>query len=231
MLGPSAARRAARRRRLGALEAWCHAAAGPCKPGSWQDRERAARPALVSAVEGLRVAGASRQRRNAALHAARAPPSGFLKASAEEIAKATQGPRLGFQLEAEDAVRGAVCDVGCLADKAVVSESEQRQWALAPLSMDWEAKPEPDVRCGSKWLEDGGKVIHVAELESKLRNLADSLSRAPWRRRGRGREHEDEPNQTTSMGGDGVGGVDVLLEALGVTTRGRRARSTHPSGA
>eukprot|EP00959_Pyramimonas_sp_CCMP1952_P121122 2532348-Pyramimonas_sp.AAC.1 len=46
VLGPSAARRAARRRRLRALEAWCHAVAGPCKPGSWQDRERAARPAL-----------------------------------------------------------------------------------------------------------------------------------------------------------------------------------------
>ena len=46
--GPSAARRAARRRRLGALEAWCRAVAGPCAPGSWQDRERAARPALVA---------------------------------------------------------------------------------------------------------------------------------------------------------------------------------------
>ncbi|CAK0857963.1 unnamed protein product, partial [Prorocentrum cordatum] len=174
MLGPSAARRAARRRRLGALEAWCHAVAGPCRPGSWQDRERAARPALVSAVEGRRVAGASRQRRNAALHAACAPPSGFLRASAEEIAEAARGPRLGFLVEAEHAAHVASGDAGGLANRAAENECEQMQWVSAPLRVNWGAKLNT-YSGGSMWPEFGVQVIHVAELEPQLLNLAGGL--------------------------------------------------------
>ncbi|CAK0855222.1 unnamed protein product, partial [Prorocentrum cordatum] len=55
-------------------------------------------------------------------------------------------------------------------------EGEQGQWALAPLSVDWEAKLEPGVTSCSEALERGGKVIHVAELESRLPSMADEAS-------------------------------------------------------
>ena len=87
--------------------------------------------------------------------------------------------------------------------------------ALVPPSADWEAKQEPDCRSGSKWLGFDGKVIHVAELEPRLLNLACSLSRAPWRRRGRRKEDEDEPIQKAAVDGVGLGeiaGKDVGSE-------------------
>ena len=70
--------------------------AEPPAPGSWQDRELAARPALVRATAGRRVSGAARRRRNTALHARRSPPSGFARASGAELAWAAAGPRLGW---------------------------------------------------------------------------------------------------------------------------------------
>ncbi|CAK0840194.1 unnamed protein product [Prorocentrum cordatum] len=91
-LGPTAARRAARARRMAALVAGCRA--GPWPPGSWQDREQAARPALRSAAAGLRVAGRPRRRRNAAWHAADPPPRGFARATDEELEASAAGPRL-----------------------------------------------------------------------------------------------------------------------------------------
>ena len=95
-VGASAARRRARVRRLqAAVAAVGKAAKGG--PGSWQDREAAARPALRLAASGCRVPGATRRRRNAAWHAQLAPAGGFARASAAGISLAAAGPRLGRQ--------------------------------------------------------------------------------------------------------------------------------------
>ena len=96
LLGATAARRAARARARAALEAaLVPLAQARATPGPWVDRERAARPALKLAVEGSRVPGSKRRRRNAALHAQRVPPGGFAQASVEGLAWAAAGPRLG----------------------------------------------------------------------------------------------------------------------------------------
>ncbi|CAK0906279.1 unnamed protein product, partial [Prorocentrum cordatum] len=96
ILGPTAARRAARRRCQQACEAALrNLLAAAAAPGSWQDRERAARPALRLAAAGARVPGSARRRRNAAWHAAVAPAAGFARACDAAISAAASGPRLG----------------------------------------------------------------------------------------------------------------------------------------
>ncbi|CAK0804088.1 unnamed protein product [Prorocentrum cordatum] len=96
ILGPTAARRAARRRCQQACEAALrNLLAAAAAPGSWQDRERAARPALRLATAGARVPGSARRRRNAAWHAAVAPAAGFARACDAAISAAASGPRLG----------------------------------------------------------------------------------------------------------------------------------------
>jgi len=96
VLGPSAARRAARVRRQRACEAVLRdlLGDGAADPGGWRDREQAARPALQLRAAGLRVPGRARRRRNAAWHAAAAPSCGFVRASDDAIAQAAAGPRL-----------------------------------------------------------------------------------------------------------------------------------------
>ncbi|CAK0819867.1 unnamed protein product [Prorocentrum cordatum] len=98
-LGASAARRAARLRRQHACEAALRKfqADGLVAPGSWRDREIAARPALMLLAEGLPVPGGQRRRRNAAWHAARVPARGFARASPEDLAWDAAGPRLECQ--------------------------------------------------------------------------------------------------------------------------------------
>ncbi|CAK0822054.1 unnamed protein product [Prorocentrum cordatum] len=94
-VGASAARRRARARRLlAATAAVGKAASGG--PGSWQDREAAARPALRRAAAGRRVPGAMRRRRNAAWHALLVPAGGFARASVAGLSRAAAGPRLGW---------------------------------------------------------------------------------------------------------------------------------------
>lgn len=95
-LGPSAARRAARRRAQVACEAAVARRPGRPAAGSWQDREAASRPALRLASAGRRVPGAARYRRNAAWHAADAPEVGFASAPMAEIQASAAGPRLGW---------------------------------------------------------------------------------------------------------------------------------------
>ena len=92
-MGATAARRAARARRLAAAEA-AVPRRGRRVPGSWKDRELAARPALRRAAAGQRVPGGARYRRNAAWHAAWAPQRGFAAASRAELDAVCAGPRL-----------------------------------------------------------------------------------------------------------------------------------------
>ncbi|CAK0847170.1 unnamed protein product, partial [Prorocentrum cordatum] len=80
------------------------------EPGSWQDREAAARPALILASGGRPVPGAVRFRRNTALHAARAPAAGFAAAPRAGLAWAAAGPRLGGVL-GRGAAAAVVCEV------------------------------------------------------------------------------------------------------------------------
>ncbi|CAK0862674.1 unnamed protein product [Prorocentrum cordatum] len=82
-----------------------HAAAA--LPGSWQYRERAARPALRLAAAGARVPGSARRRTNAAWHAAVAPAAGFARVCDAAISVAASGtptpstpPALPRQVEA-----------------------------------------------------------------------------------------------------------------------------------
>ncbi|CAK0833687.1 unnamed protein product [Prorocentrum cordatum] len=96
-VGAPSARRLARRRRRDACEAWLRSRAGAAASGSWQDREQAARPALVAAAAQRRVPGRARRRCNASLHARRVPPRGFCRASEAELAWAAAGERLGQQ--------------------------------------------------------------------------------------------------------------------------------------
>ncbi|CAK0806035.1 unnamed protein product, partial [Prorocentrum cordatum] len=94
-LGPSAARRAARARRQRTCEAALRKLASMgAEPGPWQNRERAARPALRFAA-GARVPGSARRRGNAAWHAALAPEAGLERTSDAAITEAASGPRLG----------------------------------------------------------------------------------------------------------------------------------------
>ena len=101
LLGPTAARRRARLRRLQSAENAVWRSAGS-QPGSWRDREAAARPALKSAVAGRRVSGRSRLRRNTALHARLVPHGGFAGASQSGLAWAAAGPRLGEEPATRD---------------------------------------------------------------------------------------------------------------------------------
>ena len=95
VLGPSAARRAARVRRQRACEAALRdLAGGGAVPGGWRDRELAARPALQLRAASRPVPGRTRRRRNAAWHSAAAPACGFARASDADIALAAAGPRL-----------------------------------------------------------------------------------------------------------------------------------------
>ncbi|CAK0883699.1 unnamed protein product, partial [Prorocentrum cordatum] len=105
-VGASAARRRARARRLlAAAAAVGKAASGG--PGSWQDREAAARPALRRAAAGRRVPGAMRRRRNAAWRALLAPAGGFARAPAAGLSRAAAGPRMGWLPAATDGGRRA----------------------------------------------------------------------------------------------------------------------------
>ncbi|CAK0867651.1 unnamed protein product, partial [Prorocentrum cordatum] len=111
-LGVSGARRAARARRRAACEAAARAHVPPrCAPGSWRDREAAARPALRLAALGLRVPGGARCRRNAAWHAARAPPGGFAGATSAALAQAAAGPRLAWGVAGVDGVVHHIAEV------------------------------------------------------------------------------------------------------------------------
>ncbi|CAK0820058.1 unnamed protein product, partial [Prorocentrum cordatum] len=96
LLGATAARRAARSRARAALKA----ALAPLVPAraapGLVGRGRAARPAWQFAVDGGRVPGSERRRRNAARHAPRVPPGGIARACAEGIAWEAAGPRPGL---------------------------------------------------------------------------------------------------------------------------------------
>ncbi|CAK0887633.1 unnamed protein product [Prorocentrum cordatum] len=94
--------------------------AGGVAPGSWRDRELAARPALQAAAAGARVCGRRRRRRNAAWHALRVPVGGFTTASDAAIAEVAAGPRLGAfgGLAAREPVE-CIVEI-CLAEAAVV---------------------------------------------------------------------------------------------------------------
>ncbi|CAK0821623.1 unnamed protein product [Prorocentrum cordatum] len=156
LLGASAARRTARRRRQLALEAGLRRSAGsrgPAAPGSWQDREQAARPALQAAVAGVRVSGIRRYRRNAAWHAAGVPAAGFARATASALAEVVAGPR-----------RGA-CARGGGGGQAAEGEQEQR--ARGPSGDGWGAPQEPSI-----------KVVQGAELEAQLHAGRDDVEDA-----------------------------------------------------
>ncbi|CAK0792253.1 unnamed protein product, partial [Prorocentrum cordatum] len=90
-LGATATRREARQRHRAAREAATQPLAqARGEPGSWKDRELAARPALLAPF--ARGRAALGHRRNAAPRAQRVPPGGFAHAPAADIARASAGP-------------------------------------------------------------------------------------------------------------------------------------------
>ena len=137
-------------------------------------REALARPSLVARLRGEPECGATRLVRNVSLHAKRCPEAG---APLSEWKAAQREGRLPGGAAAAAAVQGVVenCDGEVEGDREGNAEQkgEQGQRALALSSGGWEAKLEPDITSYTEWLESGGNVVHVAELEAMLLSMAD----------------------------------------------------------
>ncbi|CAK0909666.1 unnamed protein product, partial [Prorocentrum cordatum] len=139
--------------------------AGDAAPGSWRDRELAARPALQAAVAGARVCGRRRRRRNAAWHARRVPVGGFATASDAAIAEVAAGPRLGaFGGQAERVPVECVVEI-CQAEAAVVFPRVECEVCLV----------EPAV----KRLGGGVRAPHAAALRGEVDGAAGAGATPP----------------------------------------------------
>ncbi|CAK0886374.1 unnamed protein product [Prorocentrum cordatum] len=213
-LGRSAARRRARRRCRQACEnALRKLAEAEARPGSWQDRERAARPALVLAASGRRVPGARRRRRNAALHAARIPAVGFAAASEADLAWAAAGPRLGEMHTHE--VHAEVLD-GQLLNVAVPGTDALGFQPPCAFPIDEGVEDE----C-SGWPAPG--IWQPLSPDAETRIFADGLE-AGWRLAEQYLEHRGPSEKLRTQGASLVSSGGVVEEVYEESHRGAPCR-------
>ncbi|CAK0867138.1 unnamed protein product, partial [Prorocentrum cordatum] len=164
-LGASAARRAARLRRQHACEAALRKlqADGLVAPGSWRDRELAARPALMLLAEGLPVPGGRRRRTWPGLPRGPDGDSGSLEgpqADAEVIqgiVEESSESIVQLDLERQDSVQNPI---------------EYLEWVALPAAAlkrtrAASACEQPFVQLAVKLAQDGSVKVGLRRLCSK----------------------------------------------------------------